>query len=352
MKTLTLCLGLVRASEAELADAFNALANRHHDDFEVREGCKLFARWSRARRHTLDSFIAHYGRMVNSDPGRLHSALFHGVRAGGYGLLRDLQDALLLTHQTRSAWTVVGQAAKEMRDTEMAEAATRYGSEMDREIDWLCTHIKILAPQALTVPPDLGDELKTALPKTPLPSGFPEMGWAPVAAGLAVLGTGAVSLMAGMPWLFPSLGPTAFLIGEMPEHPSSRVYNTVVGHLIGLAAGFLGVAMFHASVAPSVLTDHVLTAGRLGAAVVAIIITLLVGLLMKASHPPAAATTLLVASGALHTSRDATNLLLGALVMALLGVVIRKLRTKARAPKDTAKADVWPVLAPPKEKPA
>src|SRR5215216_5801160 len=123
MKTLPLCLGRVQASEQELVKSFGAIAERHHQDFEIRQGCKLFAQWSQAHLDKLGEFAARHGIVTNSDAARVRRALFHGMRIGGYGLLRDLQDLLLLVHQARNAWTALIQAAKTTRDAAMAEEA-------------------------------------------------------------------------------------------------------------------------------------------------------------------------------------------------------------------------------------
>jgi hypothetical protein len=112
----------------------------------------------------------------------------------------------------------------------------------------------------------------------------------------------------------------------MPAHPSTRVYNIVAGHLLGLAAGIVAVWATGAAAAPVVLETGVLTGARVGASVLAIAVTLLATLALEASHPPAAATTLLVALGSLRTPADALNLGLGALVIALAGVVLRRVR--------------------------
>lgn len=160
MKTLPFCLGLVQASEQELVKSFAAMAERHSQDFEIKQSCKLFAKWSEAHLQKLGGFAERYGIAANPDPARVRRALFHGLRMGGYGLMRDLQDLLLLVHQTRSAWTALIQALKEMKQAEAAEEAVTCAGETDRQIDWLCTHIKVAAPQALTVPVDLLDETK------------------------------------------------------------------------------------------------------------------------------------------------------------------------------------------------
>lgn len=165
------------------------------------------------------------------------------------------------------------------------------------------------------------------------PAFVPDAVWAPLAAGVLMLIVGALGLLAGRPWLFPSLGPTAFLQAETPERTSARFYNAVAGHLIGLGAGFLAVALLNAWQSPSVLTDHQLTGLRVWATVIAIALTLLVMLPLKASHPPAAATTLLVALGSLKTGADALNLIIGVLILAAVGELLRQVRLGKMRPR-------------------
>src|SRR3954452_10466265 len=155
MKTLPFCLGFVRASEQQLAKSFGAMARKHSADFEIHQTCKLFGQWCDAHLEKLEAFAARHGALINPDPARLKRALFHGPRIGGFGLLRDLQDLLLLTHQARTGWTALVQAAKEMKEADLTESTLQCAAETDRQIDWLCTHIKVAAPQALTVPVDL-----------------------------------------------------------------------------------------------------------------------------------------------------------------------------------------------------
>jgi hypothetical protein len=56
---------------------------------------------------------------------------------------------------------------------------------------------------------------------------------------MLMLAVGLVSLLLGRSFLFPSLGPSAYLQAENPAHPSTRFINTVAGHLIGLLAGLV-----------------------------------------------------------------------------------------------------------------
>jgi hypothetical protein len=135
-----------------------------------------------------------HGLVSNADPERLAYALFHGVRIGGFGLLRDLQDLLTLVQRVRNSWTVLSQAAKELQDTQLVDTAIRAGKENDTMIDWVCAHIKIAAPQALLVPSNLTSELKASIPKKITPALLPRIS---VGSGVTVGLTLMVGLLAG-----------------------------------------------------------------------------------------------------------------------------------------------------------
>ncbi len=166
--------------------------------------------------------------------------------------------------------------------------------------------------------------------RLPRPRGWlanvPQLVWAPGAASVLLLAVGVLGLAAHQPWLFPSLGPTAYFQAVTPEHPATRFYNIFVGHLVGLAAGFAAVWIVGAQAALPVVASHDLTPARLWAAVLALGLTTLVALLLRASHPPAGATTLLVALGSFNSAADALIVVSGVLLLAVLGEIARFLR--------------------------
>ena len=330
---LTTVLALVASSEEQLADSLLQVANKHDGNAEVRDMCKQLAEWSRAHVSGLTDFIKEFGTESVDEPQRVRSALFHGVRLGGFGLLRDLQDLAILAKQVEINWTSLLQAVEGMHRKDLAAVCTQSKLETERQLAWIETQIKHTAPQAINVSPDKGPMLKASIPKRVSPSAVPELTWSPVCAGSLMIFVGVIAWMAGKPWLIPSLGPTAYLQAETPAHPSARFYNTVTGHLIGLSMGFLSVMMFSAWDSPSPLIDHQLGINRVWASALALTLTLLVALLLKASHPPAGATTLLVSLGALRTREDALNMIAGVLLVALLGEVLRKLRLKTARTK-------------------
>ncbi len=150
--------------------------------------------------------------------------------------------------------------------------------------------------------------------------------WAPITGALLIFLVGVISLAARRPWLFASLGPTAYLHAENPDHRSSHFYNTVVGHLVALASGFFAVWMLNAWSEPNVMATGQLTLVRVLACTLAIGLTILVVLTLRASHQPAGATTLLVALGTFQTLHDAVIVIVGVLLIAIVGEPIRRLR--------------------------
>ncbi len=164
---------------------------------------------------------------------------------------------------------------------------------------------------------------------------IPDSIWAPVMGGFLILIAGVIGLVAGQPWLFPSLGPTAYLQVENPGLPSARFYNTIVGHYVGIAAGLIGIAIFNLWTTPSVLISHELLPGWVGAATIAIFLTIIINMFLRSSHPPAAATTLLVSLGAFRTPSQISALVAGVLIVAVVGDVLRRIRIGGKKPSSS-----------------
>lgn len=156
---------------------------------------------------------------------------------------------------------------------------------------------------------------------------IPDIIWSPLATGVLTLIPGLLGLATGQPWLFPSLGPTAFLQGAEPQLPSSRFYNALVGHLIGLGSAFLFVWAFGAYAEPSVLLEKTMSPARLWASGAAIAVTVFLQLLTRSLHPPSAATVLLITLGGFPMTRTAAiTLLVGIIIIAIAGELMRRAR--------------------------
>ena len=155
------------------------------------------------------------------------------------------------------------------------------------------------------------------------PGGIWSAAWS---AGLILI-VGATAYFAGEPWLFPSLGPTAYLVAAYPDLATSRPTTAWSVMLVGIGSGYAAVAIFNAWDSPIVPLNDV-SLSRLGAAAVAVGLTVLLNHLLRSGHPPAAATTLLVALGAFHTARDAGIIVVGVVLLVVLAEVMRWARKR------------------------
>jgi HPP family len=155
--------------------------------------------------------------------------------------------------------------------------------------------------------------------------------WATLGEGGLLLVPALLGWGLHMPLIFASLGPTAYELVEQPQIRSARTYNVIVGHLVGLGAGFLSVFVLNAWLQPNVLATGDVTSARLGAAIISVTLTTFLTLLLKAGQPAALATTLLVSLGAMQTKRDALAIIAGVLLVTALGEPIRRFRLKHSA---------------------
>jgi hypothetical protein len=148
----------------------------------------------------------------------------------------------------------------------------------------------------------------------------------PVAAAPVVGLIGLLRMALGVPWLFPSLGPTIAIQLGSPDLPGARAWNVVAGHLIGLCCGIAAVYLTGAAGTPGVTEAQALSDLRVGAAVVAVLLSMWLQAALRASDPPAEATTLLIALGALKPDlRTASMVLAGVILIALQGEISRRL---------------------------
>ena len=291
-------LGVVVAAEEQLRDALILVAERHERNYELSAGATVLAVWSSEHVAKLEPLQERYGRLPSESAEQLRAALLGGTRVGTVGELSDACDLAVLAQSAEMTWTILVQGARELHDETLLDLALAARDQTRRQLAWLRTIVEHEAPDAIAVVPDWSGQLAATLPKrlTAIAS-IPDLLWAPaVAAGLVVL-VGRMGVLLGQPLLVPSLGPSAALIALLPSHPTARAWNTVTGHLIGLLAGFAAVALAGAASAPSVLSGGELTWSRVGAATLAMALTLAGCALARAGHPPAAATTLLVALG-------------------------------------------------------
>jgi len=117
----------------------------------------------------------------------------------------------------------------------------------------------------------------------------------------------------GRPFIFPSLGPSAFATSVGEDAISAR--RIIGGHTVGIVSGLLAYHLF-----ASGLTFHTLPATwssgdlRLGASGVLSLLLTTAGMLMtRTVHAPSCATTLIVSLGLMPTLIDSGIILLAVL---------------------------------------
>lgn len=132
------------------------------------------------------------------------------------------------------------------------------------------------------------------------------------------------ALFTGSPFIFPSLGPTAFLLFYTPTVPAASPRNTVLGHLVGCIAGYLSLVVFALQDAPPALGAE-FSGGRVGAAALSLALTSGFMVWLKIPHPPAGATTLIVSLGLLRTPAQLAVLMLAVVLLTGQGFVINRL---------------------------
>jgi CBS domain-containing membrane protein len=112
-----------------------------------------------------------------------------------------------------------------------------------------------------------------------------------------------LALVSRNPFVFPSLGPTAYLLFFTPLGRTSSPRNTVFGHAVGLICGYVafaatGVGALPFGVHPGIFWPRILAAALSLSSTGALMV------LLDVSHPPAGATTLIVSLGIISKPRE------------------------------------------------
>ncbi|WP_230470015.1 HPP family protein [Lujinxingia vulgaris] len=142
--------------------------------------------------------------------------------------------------------------------------------------------------------------------------------------GLSIGLLAAMAHLARSPLIFPSLGPTAFLLFFRPLAAASSPRHTVLGHLVGVVVGLFCLWVFGLLGVPANLSEGVGLA-RVGAAALSLGGTGALMVYFGVAHPPAGATTLIVSLGLMPHLWQAPVLMGAVCLMALQGLVINRL---------------------------
>ena len=133
-----------------------------------------------------------------------------------------------------------------------------------------------------------------------------------------------LALITGSPFIFPSLGPTAFLFFYTPRAPSASPRYTLVGHTIGVLAGYFSLVVTGLTTAGPALAVGV-TWPRVIAAALSLGLTSGLMVLFKSPHPPAGATTLIISLGLITKPWLLLVLLVAVMILTLQALAINRL---------------------------
>jgi CBS domain-containing membrane protein len=111
---------------------------------------------------------------------------------------------------------------------------------------------------------------------------------------IALLAT--LAMVSGTPFIFPSLGPTAFRFFFQPMAPPATPRNALCGHALGILCCYGALMLTGLQHAPSASAEGV-HAPRVLAAALSLAGTGGAMILLRVVHPPAGATTLIVSLG-------------------------------------------------------
>lgn len=132
---------------------------------------------------------------------------------------------------------------------------------------------------------------------------------------------GAITLVTGRPFLFPSLGPSAYLMATGEKDRAEGAYHVIGGHAVAVVAGLVAYALFGQEISAYVVFDRpdpafswdlvYLTAS----ATVAMMLTTTTMLVTKTNHAAACATTLIVALGLMGGLEDAVIIVVAVAIL-------------------------------------
>jgi CBS-domain-containing membrane protein len=138
---------------------------------------------------------------------------------------------------------------------------------------------------------------------------------------------GALALLAWSshnPFVFPSLGPTAYLLFFSPLSKASSPRNTIFGHAIGLICGYGAFVVTGSGALPFGVHPGIFWP-RIMAAALSLATTGACMVLFEVGHPPAGATTLIVSLGIIWQPRELIVIEVAVLLLVAQALIINRL---------------------------
>jgi CBS-domain-containing membrane protein len=130
---------------------------------------------------------------------------------------------------------------------------------------------------------------------------------------------GLLSFLTGQPFLIPSLGPSIFLLGTLPDDEMNFPQRIIGGQFIGAVAGFVSFHLIVGGLSSGVATPtpalSLAVLRQVLSSFAAALLTTFGMYLADVQHPPAYATTLIISLGLLTSVRGVAVFMLAVLIM-------------------------------------
>ncbi|MGH9342448.1 MAG: HPP family protein [Terriglobia bacterium] len=133
-----------------------------------------------------------------------------------------------------------------------------------------------------------------------------------------------LAVLTGSPFVFPSLGPTAYLLFTAPLAVHACPRNTILGHAIGLICGYGALYITGMTNMPYGQPGGVYWP-RILAAALSLSATGAFMVLLRAGHPPAGATTMIVSLGIISKPKELVIIEGAVFILVAQALVINRL---------------------------
>jgi hypothetical protein len=125
-------------------------------------------------------------------------------------------------------------------------------------------------------------------------------------------------------FVFPSLGPTAFLFFFKPDSMAASPRNAVLGHAVGIVCGYVALWLTGLTHAPPETVAGV-NCARILAAAFSLAATGAVMVLCNVVHAPAAATTLIISLGFITAPTHLIIIEVAVVVLVVQAILVNRL---------------------------
>lgn len=143
-------------------------------------------------------------------------------------------------------------------------------------------------------------------------------------AGFLFTVLGSAAWASGQPFVFPSLGPSAFILAFDRRGERTRTYRVVGSHLIGAIAGYIAYTALASGVTLTATPDPLSGDGlRLTASgFSSLVLTSWAMIATDTNHAPACATTLIVSLGLLSTALEVATIVVSVIILVEVHVIV------------------------------